>query len=98
MLQIATPLLDKHFELKQRTIELEESRENKDNRKNEKPINSGGVDSLFKKLKIWINSQPEEYDYLMELYSESENMDDFFNDLTDERPELAEQLHKFLGQ
>jgi hypothetical protein len=34
----------------------------------------------------------------MELYTESETIDNFFNDLTEERPELAEELRKFLAQ
>jgi hypothetical protein len=84
--------------LKQRTIELEESREKQRQAQSEKPINTGGMDSLFKKLKTWINSQPEEKEYLMELYTDSETLDDFFNDLSEERPELAEELGKFLGQ
>jgi len=98
MLTIATPLLDKHFELKQRKIELEESREKQRQQQIDKPMNQNGVNTLFKKLKTWIFKQEEETKtYLLELYQESESLDEFFLNLEENDPELAKDLQIFLS-
>lgn len=92
---IATPLLDRHYELRAKALEIEEKKLSQTPpAKAQPPVNDAAVNSMFAVLKNWIFSipDPELCEQVKTMYRDAETMDEFFNEIEDNYPDLFESL------
>jgi hypothetical protein len=101
LIQTATPLLDKHYELKQKALEIEEKRLQAQPipQPVQPQINDAAVNTMFAVLKKWIFSidDPQMQEQVKTMYREADTLDEFFNELEDNYPELADNLEETLN-
>jgi hypothetical protein len=99
ILSIGAPLLDKHFELKQKALEIEEKRIAQTIAPPAPEIQDTAINTMFAVLKSWIYSIPdsEMQEQIKKMYSDAETLDEFFDELDESYPDLFDDLKEKLS-